>query len=226
MRTRTGIAGRAGLILLTITTLALQHLEAQPIEAIISRVTGRVELRNGAGAWRPAAAGDVVAAGTTVSTGFGAEAQIRIGESMLQVRELSRMTLEELVEREDSLDTDLFLQIGRIRSEVRSTRGLENNFQLRSTQATAAVRGTSFDFDGINLKVDAGLVSLANRLGKQQRVGRGQSSSADGYNPPQKPQQIAQRRFNVSPFTSPDQSGTGRGEPSDDALVVIRILWE
>lgn len=226
MTIRSGVAGRAGLILLAMTALTLQYLEAQPIEATIVGVSGRVELRNGAAAWRPAAVGDVILAGTTVSTGFGAEARIQIGESVLQVRELTRMTLEELVEREDSLDTDLFLQIGRIRSEVRGTRGLENNFQLRSTQATAAVRGTSFEFDGINLTVNEGLVSLANRLGKQQRVGRGQSSSADGYNPPQKPQQIAQRQFNVSPFTSPDQSGTGRGEPSGDGLVVIRILWE
>ncbi len=217
---------RLGMLVYALSATVASPVHAQQAQAQITALSGRVELRNGAAEWRLAEVGEVITAGTTISTGFGAEAVIRIGESSLQVRELTRMTLENLVERENSIDTDLFLRVGRVRSEVRTTRGLQNNFQLRSTQATAAVRGTSFDFDGINLHVDEGLVSIANRLGKLKSVRRGQSSKVEGFKPPQNPKDIAFKLLNVSPYTSRDETGAGPGKPSGHGLVVVRILWE
>ena len=194
------------------------------VTARVSEVSGRVELREGTGAWRPATAGATVTSGTTISTGFGASATVQLGESVLRVRELTRMTIEELAERDGVLDTSLFLRVGRVRSEVRSAQGLQNNFQLRSTQATAAVRGTSFEFDGINLFVDEGVVAMGNILGKEQTLSQGQTGSADGYDPPQGPRQILNEQSTVQSNTSPD----GPPAPSaggDTGLVVVRIEW-
>ncbi|TVR05713.1 MAG: hypothetical protein EA403_01750 [Spirochaetaceae bacterium] len=212
------------LILLATLLLIVAGASWAQVTARVSEVSGRVELREGTGAWRPATVGAAVTPGTTISTGFGAAATVQLGESILRVRELTRMTIEDLAEREGVLDTSLFLRVGRVRSEVRSAEGLQNNFQLRSTQATAAVRGTSFEFDGVNLFVDEGVVAMGNILGKEQTLGQGQTGSADGYDRPQGPQQILNEQSTVQSSTSPD----GPPVPSvsgDTGLVVIRIQW-
>ena len=194
------------------------------VTARVSEVSGRVELREGTGAWRPATVGATVAPGTTISTGFGAAATVQLGESVLRVRELTRMTIEELAERDGVLDTSLFLRVGRVRSEVRSAEGLQNNFQLRSTQATAAVRGTSFEFDGVNLFVDEGVVAMGNILGKEQTLSQGQTGSADGFDAPEGPRQILNEQSTVQSSTSPD-GPPAASESTGPVLVTIRINW-
>ncbi|MFO7849361.1 MAG: FecR domain-containing protein [Spirochaetia bacterium] len=154
------------------------------ITAVVEEIKGKVELKAQGGSWEKAETGMEVGLGTTISTGFNSEAEIAIGESTLEVKALTRMGLEELIEKEGTIDTTLNLKVGKVKADVQSSEGLENNFKLRSPQSTAAVRGTSFEYDGYTLDVDQGVVTLSNNLGQSRSVSQGEGSSTDGYSTP------------------------------------------
>jgi len=210
------------LIVLAITVPAFAQ-----IQAVMSEVNGKVELKAPGGSWQAASVGDQVGRGTTVSTGFGATAAITMGNSVVRVQQLTRMTLEELVESEGTVNTDLFLRVGRVKSEVKSTGGLSNNFKLRSTQATAAVRGTEFTFDGNNLIVTDGVVVLSNSIGHALRVAAGEQSKTDGLAAPTSPEVEKIVQSVVDFATNPSESIQDLPEiTKDNALVVIRVNWQ
>ena len=85
------------------------------------------------------------------------------------------MRLDELIEREGVVKTELFLRVGRVKAEVRQREGLQQDFRLSSPVSTAAVRGTSFEYDGVNLQVLEGLVAIANAYGQSIAVSGGQT---------------------------------------------------
>ena len=143
--------------------------------AVVRSTSGKVEVRHN-GVWEATSAGMELPLGAMISTGFGASASVEVAGALIEVRALTRMRIDELAEREGVLNADLFLPVGRVRAEVRGVEGLESEFRLRSTQATAAVRGTSFEFDGRNLRVLAGRVQLTNQLQQSVTVSGGEGS--------------------------------------------------
>ncbi|TVR32927.1 MAG: hypothetical protein EA404_06250 [Spirochaetaceae bacterium] len=143
--------------------------------AVVQSTNGKVEVRHN-GEWEAASAGMELPLGATISTGFGASATVEVAGAVVDVRALTRMRIDELAEREGVLSAELFLPVGRVRAEVRGVQGLESEFRLRSTQATAAVRGTSFEFDGRNLRVLTGRVQLTNQLQQSVTVSGGEGS--------------------------------------------------
>ena len=62
-----------------------------------------------------------------------------------------------------------------MRADVRRSDNMINDFQVRSPVATAAVRGTSFTFDGMRLEVVKGNVDLAGKKGGKVNVSQGGS---------------------------------------------------
>lgn len=76
----------------------------------------------------------------------------------------------------------LYLQTGRIRVEVNPPAGGTSNFTVRSPVVTASVRGTSFEFDTENLKVDEGQVLYSLTNGRGTRVAGGGTSYVDETN--------------------------------------------
>lgn len=166
----------AGIVLASVPVAAEQ--------AEILSTTGRVEVRLPGEDWTDAQEGMMLPIGASVSTGFNAQTVLEIGPARLEVSALSRMTLEELIEQEGLVSSDLHLQVGRVRAEVREVEGTESQFNLRSPVATAAVRGTSFEFDGVNVRVFTGEVSLANRYNQRVAVAQGESSSTTGDDVP------------------------------------------
>jgi hypothetical protein len=62
-------------------------------------------------------------------------------------------------------NVSLNLDTGRIRVDVAPPAGQMTNFTVRSPNATASVRGTSFEFDTINLKVEEGRVIFSGNNG-------------------------------------------------------------
>jgi hypothetical protein len=137
--------------------LLTSQLTAQ--QATIEKLTGRVQLSRSGGGWTNAAEGQVIAPGTIVSTGFKSSAVLNTGDAKVQVAQLTRLTLEELTEKADSVSTTLFLNGGRINTEVSRER-VRQDFTVRSPIATASVRGTGFGFDGRNLNVSHGAVLM------------------------------------------------------------------
>jgi hypothetical protein len=149
-------------------------------EAIIRELSGTVEVKApGAAAWSPARAGQTISRQTMISTGFRSTAVIVAGNSVLMVQPLTRLTLRELQEAAGNEQVNIELRTGRFRADVRPPAGGRTDFTVRSPSATASVRGTIFDFDGINLQVAEGRVHLTGGDGIGAYVGAGHGAKAD-----------------------------------------------
>ncbi len=161
------------------------------ISAVLSEISGKVEIKAPGESWKKAKVGMTLNKGDSISTGFKAEAVLNIGPSQLIVKQLTRMELEELIEKEGTVSTGLNLRVGKIKAEVRTTAGLRQNFRLTSPISTAAVRGTSFEYDGVNLKVFEGTVAFTNKRGQTRSINMGEVSKITGLSLPNAPEEAA-----------------------------------
>ena len=133
---------------------------------VIRELTGEVELKpSGASSFTAAKAGDVVARDTIVSTGFRSTAVITVGSSTITVRPLTRLSLAEIQSASETENVNVNLQTGRVRVDVRPPAGTRTDFTVQSTTASASVRGTSFEFDMVNLSASEGTVSFGGVSG-------------------------------------------------------------
>ena len=189
-------------------------------QAVVRWVAGRVEVMEPGAGWSAAAVGMRLPLGATISTSFNSEATLEVGAATLQVRPLSRMRIDQLLEAEGTVSTELFLRVGRVRAEVKTVEGLRQDFTVRSPVSTAAVRGTAFGYDGVNLEVEEGLVSLANPFGQSTSVGGGEQGSSDGDAPPQGGQDKKEQQ-------STTDTSTGRTPPAPPPPLPggIRVNW-
>ncbi len=170
-------------LLLTVLLAMMISVASYSIEARLRSVTGTVNIMGTDGVWIAGEIGMVVEPGSVISTGFSSTASVEMGESVLRIAPVSRLTVEELTRVNGTIATDLYLELGRVRAEVKSAEGLKNQFRLRSPASTASVRGTDFEYDGKNLYVDEGDVALSNLVGQAHSVREGQESSAYRYEP-------------------------------------------
>jgi hypothetical protein len=169
-----------GLMIITAGMAGVRGLHAQSPRAVIRELRGTVETKApGASDWRVAAVGQELEGETLVSTGFKSEAVLDLGDSTLRVRPLTRLSLGELTAAADSDRIDIQLRTGRIRADVKPPAGKKVDFTVRSPTATASVRGTVFDFDTVNLRVEEGTVSFAGADNTAVYVAAGQTSSPD-----------------------------------------------
>ncbi|MFP3043923.1 FecR family protein [Treponema primitia] len=134
--------------------------QAAESRGIIQEVQGKVEIRALGADWIPAVEGQRVEWAATISTGFKGTALIKLGNSLLTVRPLTRLTVREIQETQGIERVSLDMQTGRIRADVTPPAGGKTDFTVRSPTVTASVRGTSFEFDGTILLVDEGRVRL------------------------------------------------------------------
>ena len=204
--------------------LAIFPLCAQ-YQARITETTGKVEIRLGEGSWQVAVEGTTLAPGAYISTGFNSTATLDLGASLLQVKPLTRMQLQELVEKEGSLSTELFLRVGKVRAEVKSVEGLTQDFKLRSPVSTAAVRGTILDRDVFSVDVIDGLVSFSNLYNQTRTVGGGERSNTGGKDLPRGGKASKDSRTDIPVNTSPTGANAliDPGAPSPD--VTVTLVW-
>lgn len=186
--------------LLAILLLAAALAGAQT-QARVRSFTGKVEILGAQQAWVPVKAGMSLGLGTTISTGFNSTAVLELGSSVLQVKPLTRLRLNELVAREGTVTTDLFLQVGKIRAEVKSAEGLAQDFKVKSPVSTAAVRGTGFEYDGYELYVFEGTVTYSNLTGQSRSYSPGEQGGTDGYDTPSDAEQQLLSDSGVNPYT-------------------------
>jgi hypothetical protein len=146
-----------------------------PQNAVIRGVSGTVEVKlPGSADWVKAAVGQRIDKAAIISTGFKSTALVALGNSVLTVRPLTRLSLEELaVASSGDAQVTLNLQSGRIRADVKPPENGRVNFTVRSPTATASVRGTSFEFDGSTLRVSEGLVHVSGNDRSGAYVGAG-----------------------------------------------------
>ncbi len=127
----------SGLIFITISVLP-----AFSFDGTVISTRGKVELKDG-DSWKPLSAGDTIVKGSVVSTGFKSEASIKIGESTFVVEPLSRITIEQLAEKNDKQVSQMFLDAGSVRADIKSAENKRVGFTMRSPVATASVRGSA-----------------------------------------------------------------------------------
>lgn len=157
---------RIGLVAVLIVVSAA-FLAAQ--EAVFSEINGKVEFQVAGGDWRPARLGDKVGKGSMVSTGFKSNAVLKFETISIALKPITRLTLEELLKTQGGTQTQLYLLAGRVKADVPPQPGQTADFRVKSPTATASVRGTAFEFDGLNLIVDRGVVQMRNERGGQTR---------------------------------------------------------
>jgi hypothetical protein len=239
------------ILVLLLVTFAAGQAVAQT--ATFSAVSGKVEVREPGGSWQAASVDQTVPIGATISTGFGARAEIEAGEATLTVSPLTRLTIEELAREADTQQTDLFLGVGRVRANVRTGEDTTHDFQLRSSVSTAAVRGTEFVYDGYEVRGFEGTVVFSSPAGIEQTVSQGDQSSFDGPGAqPSNPRNERRRSSRPQPRPTPQtretrnqqneggppvggQGGIAGGGPGGgqdefedvdaDALITVQIDW-
>ena len=217
---------RIALIAVLLMTVPLLVLSAQQ-NATITRTTGKVEVLTN-NQWSPAQTGATVPLGATISTGFNSTATLDVGNATLQVRPLTRMRLEELAEQQGVLRAALFMPVGRVSAEVRSTEGVRNEFRLRSTVSTASVRGTEFFFDGYVLRVSEGRVRLINTSGQETDVPAGGEGEASETGEVASGSDLRERNAGVQvQVVSFGDEGAGfLGRQDEVGTGALRVQWE
>lgn len=207
-----------------------------PATAVVAAVSGSVSIRlQESDPWREAEPQELLPVGATISTGFDGRATVETGGVTLQVRPLTRLQIEVLLQREGEVRGEFSLPVGRIRGDIRTTDGAGSNIQIRSPIAIAGVRGTGFEFDGVNLQVDTGTVQLVNRFNEGVTVRAGEASTAAGVLPPPTAAQTGRQAVAVlvrttrpEETTQEDRQGgsacTSAGLPA--SLEGVRLEWE
>jgi hypothetical protein len=150
---------------------------------------GKVELMKPGAAWAAAVKGMRIDKGMTISTGFNSSATLQLGDSIVLAKALTRLTLDELVRKENTVQTSLNLRVGKVRAEVKSSQGLAQDFKLKSPVSTAAVRGTTIEGDGENTVCIIGTVSVSNAAGQARTIGGGEQTKVSGSDAPKAAEQ-------------------------------------
>jgi hypothetical protein len=149
--------------------------------ALLRELTGTVEIKApGSAVWAPAKAGMAIDRAASISTGFKSTALIALGNSVVTVRPLTRLTLEELVTNQDGNEqVAVYLRTGKVRAEVTPPSGRKTDFTVKSPSATASVRGTVFEFDTTQLNVIEGRVQFQSSSGSLASVRAGEASAVN-----------------------------------------------
>lgn len=165
--------------MLVLCFAGISFITAAELTATITEIAGKVECKLPQQEWQTAKIGDVLPAGSLISTGFKSTAILKTESATLTVKPVTRLSLEDLVKSEGTTKTQMFLMAGRVKAEVTPKTGEKANFRIKSPTATASVRGTGFEFDGQNLFVDHGAVQFEaeSGVGVAQVVAAGELSS-------------------------------------------------
>jgi hypothetical protein len=193
----TAIACVGALVLLLMAAPAFAQ------SAVISQLRGKVEIKLPGKAWTVPGENQEIPASTMISTGINSSARLQIGGSSMVLQPLTRLSLEEIRVQASQESTRINLNTGRVSAQVRSTAGREVSFEVRSPVATASVRGTDFDFDGVRLLVSQGAVAVINKSRQQIIVGAGGRTTAGSKDAPQSVVATLQENTQSSPTTLP-----------------------
>lgn len=179
-------------------------------QAVIRQLTGKVEIKTTQEDWAPARSGVAISLGTTISTGFNSRAVLDLGGSVLRVDPLTRLRIDELIEREGTVSSELFLRVGKVNTEVKSTSGIVQNFKLRSPVSTAAVRGTQFTYSGYDLFVYDGEVTYENLTGQDRTYTEGEGGGSSGDDTPSDGRVFKEAESTISSYAAgPGGQSTG-----------------
>lgn len=141
----------------------------------IKSVKGKVEYSTDGKTWIEAKPNIILNKGDYISTSFKSSAVLVANDSLINVKPLTRMILDDLTKTAEGPKTELYLVSGKVQVEVKPASKNEiTTFKVRSAMATASVRGTGFEFDGNTILGNHGSVELMNNLGMTRLVNGGE----------------------------------------------------
>ena len=200
-------------------------------KGIIKSVQRKVEI-NISGKWIKAEIGMELLPGNLISTGFKSNAVIDTGSSEIFIKQLTRMSLDELSKSGNTVKTNLNLRLGRVKANVKTSEGLKHNFTLKTPVSTAAVRGTVFESGVRSLDVISGSIRYANRIGQQVTVMGGTSSQMGltGFSAPVDMVDAINEAFNVVTTTTVDDAAEIltdlKIKTTGDGRIVVTLINE
>lgn len=191
--------------------------------AVVREISGKVEIKPPGLGWTRATVGATVAKGAFISTGFKSQAILEMGPSVITVKALTRMRLDELVQKEGTMSTGLYLRTGKVGFNVKKGEGLTHDFKVRSPVSTAAVRGTQGETDGYWTQVTEGIVAFTNELGQTLEGLAGETIGFDAYG-----NAITFRDYLESQVQVVTQTGGSEGAGGGTAYVpgTVRVTWD
>lgn len=144
-------------------------------------IKGKVEIQKN-GQWQLAQKGEQLDSGVLVSTGFKSELTLKVDGSTIVVQPLTRLRLDEIVKKGDVLSSEVYLDMGSIKANVKAAETKKVSFTVRTPVATASVRGTSgeISYNGI-LNGETGIWDYVNRSGDTVKVFAGDTVSIDNF---------------------------------------------
>ncbi|MBQ4553538.1 MAG: FecR domain-containing protein [Spirochaetaceae bacterium] len=128
--------------LVTILVLLTVAFYSFALDGIVMEVLGKVE-KQVDNSWIALKKGDVLVPGDIVSTGFKSEAVISIGEAVITVKALTRMTIEQLYEKNKNHVSSIYLDVGSVSADVKPVTNKRVGFTVKTPAVTASVRGTA-----------------------------------------------------------------------------------
>ncbi len=143
------------------------------MNAEVTNVKGKVEIRKGS-SWVKAKEGTKLAVGDLVSTGFKSEMTVKIDGSVIVVRPLTRLKIEDIAQKNDAVSSEVFLNVGSIKADIKPASTKRVEFKVKTPVATASVRGTAgiITADG-ELIGTSGTWSYVNSAGVETAVDAG-----------------------------------------------------
>ncbi len=114
------------------------------MEVKVIELSGKVEVQQG-NKWVAVTKGQVLPAGSVISTGFKSEAILSFDETVIKVKALTRLTIEQLFEKNGDKASSVYLDTGSISADVKPAENKRVGFSVKTPAATASVRGTSGD---------------------------------------------------------------------------------
>lgn len=193
---------------LVIAALVASPALAQELTATIEKIERKVEVQRGGGQWEPAVVKMQLAAGDKIHTGFKATATVKMADgSKIDVKPMSLVMLQKLEDPDGKVKNRIWLRAGELSATVDRPTGAPADFEVRTTTATASVRGTDIRriacWPGIGTRIQMGGHGRIAALGDRRRahLSRRQQTQSRGGGGPLTPEemQLREQQADVQP---------------------------
>lgn len=145
----------------------------------IVAVKGKAEIKQN-GRWLSAQKGTKIIGGNVLSTGFKSELTLKIDGSVIIVKPMTRLTIEEIVQKNEAVSSEVYLNVGSVKADIKPASTKKVEFKVKTPVATASVRGTSGEISADGLLIGtSGTWAYMNSNGVETRVGLGDTVVID-----------------------------------------------
>lgn len=111
--------------------------------AVLTKMSGSVEVsKDGGKTFVAAKPGDILRQTNQVSTGYDSRALLDFGYGSLQVGNMTQLSIDQFVTRDQLTKTQLFLRVGSVQAKVRHNASVRGDFSVVTPTVSASVRGS------------------------------------------------------------------------------------